>query len=181
MTSRATTGLFGRRLAEAVRDRLPADRTLVSVEDASMAGTFAGLGDAGFGAGKDFSMATRRRPTATGWKPRRATASRRSGSAPTASIPGSFLPMWHRKVAEAVNARDSGSGVAKVYYWTLGSKAAMRSMLDLAVDGLLVNRPRALREVLDEEPYRWLYRLATPADSQFAVFGGSGLDHGHRR
>ena len=138
-----------------------------------MAGTFPGLEDAGFRAGKDFSM-----PTGDGAGGDWVEAAARHGITALGIgtdcfNPGSFLPTWYRKVAQAVNARDSGGGFAKVYYWTLGSKAAMRNMLDLAVDGLLVNRPRALREVLDEEPYRWLYRLATPADSQFEVHGGA--------
>ena len=49
---------FGRRLAEAVRDYVPAERSLVSVEDESMAGVFRGLQDAGFAAGRDLYAAT---------------------------------------------------------------------------------------------------------------------------
>ena len=70
-----------------------------------------------------------------------------------------------------MNARDRGGSVAKAYYWTLSAKSAIRKMLDLGVDGIVVNDPQALREVLAEEPYRGLCRLATPADSQFLVHG----------
>jgi hypothetical protein len=47
----------------------------------------------------------------------------------------------------------------------------MRVMLDSCLDGMIVNDPSLMREVLAEEPYASLYRLATPADSQFEVHG----------
>jgi hypothetical protein len=44
-------------------------------------------------------------------------------------------------------------------------------MLDYGLDGLIVNSPRGLLDVLAEPPFDALYRLATPADSQFVVHG----------
>ena len=70
------------------------------------------------------------------------------------------------------DARDRALGsIAKVYYWTLTDQRSMRKLLDFGVDGLVVNRPAALKQVLTEEPYRSLYRLAAPGDSQFEVHG----------
>jgi hypothetical protein len=152
---------FGRRLAEAVREQLPAERVLVSITEPSMTGVFDGLDDAGFAAGRDLSNA----PQAWGG---RATA---LGIGTDPFTPFDFVGRWIGKVAAAVDARDRGAGAAKVWYWTLTSRESMREILDLAVDGLLVNRPAVLRALLDEEPYRHLYRIATPSDSQFRVHG----------
>ena len=60
-------------------------------------------------------------------------------------------------------ARDSGADYPKkVIYWTLGHKDSMRKMLDLGVDGIIVEQERALCDVLQEEPYRSFCRRARP-------------------
>jgi glycerophosphoryl diester phosphodiesterase len=39
------------------------------------------------------------------------------------------------------------------------SKSIMRQLLDYGVDGILTNYPETLKEVLNEEPYRGIYRI----------------------
>jgi hypothetical protein len=166
--------LFGRRLAEAARGRIPAERVVFSVPERSMAPIFRGVLDAGFPSARDLCLDGERADD--GDDRRWVEAAEREGATMVGVgtdcfVPFDLLSSWLGPVSAAVNARDSGGSVAKVYYWTVSTKSAMRKMLDLGVDGLVVNDPRALREVLDEEPYRWLCRPATPADSQFIVHG----------
>jgi hypothetical protein len=165
--------LFGRRLAAAFRGKLPSERTIVAVQDPDLAATFDGLDDEGLRCGRDLhvmssSKSVENEEWIQGASGRRVNV---TGIGTDCFVPWDFLQTWFETIAIAVNARERGEGPAKVYYWTLAAKAAMRKVLDLGVDGLLVKRPRALREVLAEEPYRFLYRLATPDDSQFIVHG----------
>jgi hypothetical protein len=165
---------FGRRLAEAVRGRIPAERVVFSIPEPSMAALFDGVREAGLDPGFDLCLDGEKADA--GEDRRWVEAAERHGATMVGVgtdcfVPFDFLPSWLGPVAAAVNARDRGDSVAKVYYWTLSTKAAMRKMLDLGVDGIVVNDPKAMREVLAEEPYRWLCRPATPADSQFRAHG----------
>jgi hypothetical protein len=164
--------LLGRRLGEAVGRVLPAQRVLASVPEPGMAPLFEGLRDAGFSSGRDLCL--------DGEQPAKGSERRwideaeglgatSVGLGTDCFVPGDFVHRWLPPLAAAVNARDRGGSVAKVYYWTLSAKSSMRRVLDLGVDGMVVNDPRALRQVLAEEPYASLYRPAEAADSQFAV------------
>jgi hypothetical protein len=167
----------GRRLADAIGAMLPPERVLFSVPEVEMAPLFDGLRDAGFGAGRDLCLDGE--SPGRGQDRRWVDTAESLGTTTVGVGTDGFVP-WHRlagwfgPLAAAVNARDRGGSVAKVYYWTVSTKAAMRKLLDFAVDGVLVNEPRALREVLEEEPYKDLYRPAGPGDSQFRVHGPAG-------
>jgi hypothetical protein len=173
--------VFGRRLAETIRPFLPEQRAVMSIPEPAMAGLFDGVRDAGYGAGRDLCL--------DGENPKRGSQRRwiegaerlsatMTGVGTDCFVPWDLLTGWFGPVAAAVTARDRGGSVAKVYSWTLSTKAAMRQMLDLAVDGLVVNDPAAMRQVLSEEPYSWLYRPAEGADSQFAVHGAQAESAG---
>src|SRR5205807_1361994 len=77
------------------------------------------------------------------------------------------LALWWPATREAIVARDAGGDYPKhVFYWTLGDRDSMRKMLDLGVDGIIVEKERLLCQVFQEEPYRQFCRKATPADWQ---------------
>src|SRR5262249_36095982 len=78
---------------------------------------------------------------------------------------------WFGPMSGAINSRDRVGHLKKTYYWTAGDKSEMRRMLDLGVDGLIVDDHLGLEEVLVEEPYRTLFRKATLDDSQFDAHG----------
>jgi len=83
----------------------------------------------------------------------------------------STVAEWLEPVSYTTNLRDRDQVLKKVYYWTLNSEDSMRKMLDLNVDGIIVNTPSTLIAVLGSEPYAQMYRLATINDSLNVVFG----------
>jgi hypothetical protein len=78
---------------------------------------------------------------------------------------------WFGPLSGALNARDHGSSIKKVYFWTVNAPGEMRRLLDMGLDGMIVDDGAALEGVLAEEPYRTLYRKATVSDSQFQAHG----------
>lgn len=81
------------------------------------------------------------------------------------------LSVWYGPLTMAVNGRDRYGDLKKVEYWTIGSKAELRKMLDLGIDGIIADDNAMVASTLQEEPYRDLYRLATPDDDPAAVHG----------
>jgi hypothetical protein len=138
-----------------------------------MAEVFAGVREAGFDAGRDVNMIDN-----TAYElddlwidEAEAAGVTMLGIGTDCFVPWDLLRSWLGPMRAVVNGRDCDARVRKAYYWTLGSAAAMRKMLDLQVDGIIVNDPRTLARVLSEEPYREIYRLAQPGESQFQVHG----------
>lgn len=75
------------------------------------------------------------------------------------------LALWWPALRETVVARDSGSGYpSMIVYWSLDEKDGMRKVLDLGVDGVIVDHEDRLCEVLQEEPYRQFCRRAELSD-----------------
>lgn len=82
---------------------------------------------------------------------------------------------WLEPVSYTTVMRDRHQLLKKAYYWTLDSPESMRKMLDLNVDGIIVNDPARLVAVLREQPYAQMFRLATVNDSPNTVHGWSAL------
>lgn len=75
------------------------------------------------------------------------------------------LALWWAPLRETVVARDTASGFPKkIVYWSLDDKDGMRKVLDLGVDGIIVDHEDRLSLVLEEEPYRQFCRRAAPGD-----------------
>ncbi len=75
------------------------------------------------------------------------------------------LALWWPPTQATVTARDSGADYPKkVVYWTLGNRDSMRKMLDLGVDGIIVEHEQLLCDVLQEGPYRHFCRRASPGE-----------------
>jgi hypothetical protein len=165
---------YGRVLAETIADHLPASRVLISVHDPSMLAVFAGAAGASLDAGRDVNLLdnTAEFEDPDQWirfaEGHDLTA---LGIGTDCFVVGNLLRTWFAPVAAAANGRDQRRRVKKVYYWTVQSRAAIRHMLEYGLDGLIVNSAPALLSVLAEPPFDALYRLATPADSQFLVHG----------
>lgn len=81
------------------------------------------------------------------------------------------MPTWMDWIQAMTNRRDRNKNFKKTYYWTLNNKTSMRKCLDYGVDGVITNFPARMDEVLKEEPYASIFRLATQEDSQFKVHG----------
>jgi hypothetical protein len=75
------------------------------------------------------------------------------------------LALWWAPLRETVVARDTASGYPqKIVYWSLDGKDGMRKVLDLGIDGIIVDHEDRLCQVLEEEPYRRFCRRAAPGD-----------------
>ncbi len=168
---------YGFQLASFVRDRgIPAAQVSLSAETADMAPEFyRGVAAAGYHAGRDVSL-IKTAPT-NGFNP---AVWSDVGERIGATFFGlgvdskdifSAMRWWLDPVSYTANMRDRRRILKKVYFWTLDNDESMRKMLDLGCDGIIVNDPKTLLEVLREQPYARMFRLATPADSQFVVHG----------
>ena len=155
---------------------IQANQTFFSVEDAGAANDFYnGVAAAGMAGSRDVSLIKTDPSVYTDpsiWY--------RTGIANGATFLGlgvfaknifSTMANWIEPVSYTANMRDRVQTLKKTYFWTLDSQDSMRKMLDLGVDGLIVNDPAKLLAVLAEKPYDKLYRLATSDDSQLTVFG----------
>ncbi|HYC77666.1 MAG TPA: hypothetical protein VEI02_08575 [Planctomycetota bacterium] len=169
---------YGRALGEGLGAELEAARVLVSVGATEMLPVFDGIADVGFAAGRDVSMIDNdpRGERADRWID---FAERHDltalGIGTDSHVPFDRLKRWIAPLRAAVRGRDARGRVRKVYYWTVKTRSSMRRLLDLELDGMIVNHPARLRAVLSEPPYAARYRLATPADSQFVVHASCGL------
>jgi hypothetical protein len=75
------------------------------------------------------------------------------------------LPLWWSPLRETVVARDGAGGYpTKIVYWSLDDEEAMRKVLDIGVDGVIVDHEDRLCSVLEEQPYRQFCRKAVPGD-----------------
>jgi hypothetical protein len=74
-------------------------------------------------------------------------------------------------VRRAVELRDAEQAFSLVYRWTLNTQAAMRTHLDLRVDGIMTDHIGDLLAVLQESPYRDAFRLARRRESAFENSG----------
>lgn len=70
------------------------------------------------------------------------------------------MPVWADRLAASVNRRDRAGAPARVYFWTLERRIAMRYVLDVGVDAVIVNAPRRMMDVLAAEPYARWFKLA---------------------
>ena len=85
------------------------------------------------------------------------------------------LSSWFPPIAAAVRARDGGAASPKkIVHWSLGDADGMRKVLDLGVDGIIVEREDVLCGVLGEEPYRSLCRRAEA--TEWAPRQAHGID-----
>ncbi len=69
----------------------------------------------------------------------------------------------------AAKKRTTHGVIKKIYYWTLESPESMERMLVTKLDGIIVNDPLKLLNVLEKEEFRNSYRLATRDDNPFEV------------
>ncbi len=81
------------------------------------------------------------------------------------------LAAWYGPLTFCVNGRDRYGDLKKLEYWTVGDDVQVRKMLDMGVDGVIADDNAMVARVLQEDPYRDLYRLATPDDDPAAVHG----------
>ena len=68
---------------------------------------------------------------------------------------------WGTWLDLMVAHRDAGTGPGFAYYWTVNRIASAREVLDRGLDGVITNHPRRVVALLDDEPYRHAFRLAT--------------------
>lgn len=165
---------YGRELCNIIKRYLAPERCVMSIPEVEMVPFFKGMDNASFSAGKDISMVSTS-PASEDPCLWLNVAEREEvtflGMGIDAYAPFSPLRNWLAPFQCATSSRDRNHLVKKVYYWTLNAAVSMRKMLDYGVDGIIVNEPETLWRVLREEPYRTVYRLATPYDSQFMVHG----------
>jgi hypothetical protein len=75
------------------------------------------------------------------------------------------IHLWFPAVQDVVTARDGGAiHPKKIFHWSLSDEGEMRKVLDLGVDGIIVEREDRLCAVLEEEPYRSFCRRASPSE-----------------
>jgi hypothetical protein len=75
------------------------------------------------------------------------------------------LERWWPIIAATTAARDAGAPYPRqVIFWSLHEKPGIRKMLDLGVDGIIVDREDHARDVLKEPTYQQLVRLARPGE-----------------
>jgi len=73
------------------------------------------------------------------------------------------LRLWWPATQATIAARDGGADYPKkVIYWTLGQRDSMRKMLDLGIDGIIVEHEQQLCQVLEEEPHCRFCHRASP-------------------
>ena len=72
-------------------------------------------------------------------------------------------------VMTAVAHRARWGNLKMVYVWTLQDSDSMRNYMRMGVDGILVNNPATLREVLNEQEFSGNLRLATRTDRPFVT------------
>ncbi|XP_067130445.1 dermonecrotic toxin LspiSicTox-betaIE1ii-like [Centruroides vittatus] len=77
------------------------------------------------------------------------------------------LPFSLSKLYYSILVRNLASKkyLDKVYFWTTDLKSTMRKALSLQVDGIITNFPGKLSNVLMEEEFKKLYRLANQFDN----------------
>lgn len=171
---------FGRELAERVRDAGIDPRVcLFNVPDAQAKDLFRGVADAGFGAsprcidGLERSSPEGGPPTAWAEEARKDQLQVLGLGRPNWD-PTTAVARWWEPLRATVTARDTGSYPKKVIYWSLDDKDSMRKLLDLGMDGLIVDHEDRLCQVLEEEPYRRFCRRAKP--NEWAPFQAHGID-----
>jgi hypothetical protein len=85
-------------------------------------------------------------------------------------VPVQFA-VWYGPITECINGRDRYGDLKKLEYWTVGTEVQLRKMLDMGVDGVIADDNAMVARVLQEDPYRDLYRLAAPGEDLTAVHG----------
>ena len=141
----------------------------MSVPTKGMTGFFAGMRAAGFHAQTDISMID----TSPGGKnPYKwdDVAKRHSitwlGLGIDSWAPFSPFRNWIDPLVACARRRDHRqTTVKKVYYWTLDDPDTMRRALATRLDGIITNYPGRLKNILNEEAYRYRFRLATLGDN----------------
>lgn len=74
------------------------------------------------------------------------------------------------RLKEAISIRNQQGHFKKIYYWTADVMYQIRSVLRLGLDAILTNQPQRVNQVLEENEFKFKYRLATPFDYPFAQF-----------
>lgn len=87
----------------------------------------------------------------------------------------STMASWLPWLQELINKRDADKKIKKAYCWTVNRPASMRLCLDYLVDGILTDHPENLSKVLNELPYKELFRKAATSDLPLKVFGFESL------
>lgn len=70
----------------------------------------------------------------------------------------------------AAKKRTNRGIIKKIYYWTLDDPDSMTRILVTKLDGIIVNDPLKLLKVLQQEEFKYSYRLATREDDPFKIF-----------
>lgn len=164
---------FGRLLYAVVTKYLPPEKFIFSLDNLTMVDAFKALPEVN-GPGRDVSS-IKTIPTGSTdpllWSK---TADKFGLNIPSMGISPMVpisLSRWFGPLAGLVKNRDRGGPVKKTYYWTAGKTRTMRKLMDMNLDGVLVDDNKGLSETLQTEPYRSMFRLATVSDSQFVAHG----------
>lgn len=172
---------FGREVAELIQAAgIDPHRCMFSVPDAKGRDVFRGVADAGFGVsaiGMDGLHQSSPRDAA----PELWTQAALEYKLPFLGLgrpswdPTTPLALWWPSLRGTVVARDTASAYPKkLVYWSLDDKDGMRKVLDLGVDGIIVDHEDWLCQVLEEEPYRQFCRRAD--DNEWEPFKAHGID-----
>ena len=85
-----------------------------------------------------------------------------------------YLPFrkYIAKLVAGAKERRAREVIKKIYYWTLDRPESMARVLAAEVDGIIVNDPVRLLNLLRQEEFRHTFRLATRDDNPFERFEG---------
>lgn len=163
---RANTGAYARTLAEALqRAGIPSDRVVLSIPVGEAAEFVAAMTAAGVHPHLDAWHDLADGPLPTDWIDTSIAAGADFlGVGADPIVLTRPTPTWMAPLKQLVDRRDAHVGLGAAYFWTLDRPVSMRVALDAGVDGLIVNEPEKLMDVLRRAPYDLLFRMATGED-----------------
>lgn len=162
----ANTVAYARTLAEALqRAGVPGDRVVLSIPVGEAAEFVAAMTEAGVHPHLDAWHDLADGPLPTDWIDTSIAAGADFlGVGADPIVLTRPTPTWMAPLKQLVDRRDAGVGLGAAYFWTLDRPVSMRVALDAGVDGLIVNEPEKLMDVLRRAPYDSLFRMATGED-----------------
>lgn len=165
---------YGKKLCEIIKTYLPDNKCIMSIPKLEMRDFFQGMKDAGFdNAGKDISMIE---TSPKGKDPdlwintAEETGANWLGMGIDARAPFSPLRNWIPPLVHSAQRRDKNEKVEKVYYWTLEDPSSMIRVLATDIDGIIINNPSTLKNLIEKEEFKHTFRLAINNDDPFVVF-----------